>query len=136
MPKKKEIEEETVEETEEATESENSDEKKEESKKEKAKAISEKDYEKKVLDLAKTGLTAEKIGEALRKEGVHSKDYGKKISKILGDKYVSPDLKNVEEKLKRIAAHAGKNIQDKRAKREKDRVFSQVRKVKKHLKLI
>lgn len=105
-------------------------------KKEKKKKLSQAEYEKRVLELSKAGLTAEKIGEKLRREGVHSKEYSKKISQILGEEYISPDLKNVEEKLNRIKTHYEKNNQDKRAKREKDRVFSQLRKIKKYNKLL
>ena len=108
---------------------------KEHKKPEKAKKLSQKDYEKKVLELAKKNLTSEKIGEKLRKQGIHPKEYNKKISKILGDKYVNPDLKNVEVKLERIKKHYGKNKQDKRAMREKDRVFAQLRKLKKYFKV-
>jgi len=101
------------------------------------KKLSNKDFEKKVLDLAKKGLTAEKIGEKLRQEKVHSREYTKKISKILKEKeaYIHPDLINIENKLKRINSHYEKNRQDKRSKREKDRVFSQLRKLKKYLKI-
>ena len=101
----------------------------------KAKKLSQKDYEKKVLELAKKALSSEKIGEELRKQGIHPKEYHKKISKILGDKYINPDLKNVEEKLERIKKHYEKNKQDKRAMREKDRVFAQLRKLKKYFKV-
>ena len=103
----------------------------------KSKKLSLKEFEKKVLELADSGLTSEKIGEKLRSENIHPKDYGKKISQILkeNDKYVNPDLKNVEEKLNRIKTHFEKNKQDKRAMREKDRVFSQVRKLKKYFKI-
>lgn len=97
------------------------------------KKLTQKAYEKKVLELAEQGLTAEKIGQKLRDEGIHPSEFEGKISKILGDKYQSPDLKNVEAKLERIKVHYETNKQDKRAKREKDRVFSQLRKVKKHL---
>lgn len=105
-----------------------------ESKVAKVKKLSQQDFEKRVLELAKKGLTSEKIGESLRKEGIHPSEYEKKISKILKEKelYVNPDLKNVEEKLNRISEHYGKNKQDKRALREKTRVFSQLRKVKKY----
>lgn len=101
---------------------------------EKPKKITEKEFEKKVLDLAKKGLTAEKIGEKLRQEKIHPKDYNKKISKILkeNNEYTNPDLKNVETKLERIKTHYGKNKQDKRSMREKDRVFAQLRKLKKY----
>jgi len=97
--------------------------------------LSQSEYEKKVLELADKGLTAEKIGEELRKQNIHSNDYEKKISKILGDKYINPDLKNVESKLEKIKTHFKNNKQDKRAMREKDRVFAQLRKLKKYFKV-
>jgi ribosomal protein S15P/S13E len=92
------------------------------------------EYEKKVIELANKGLTSEKIGEELKRNGIHSKEYEKKISKILKEKYISPDLKNCEEKLAKIEEHMQKNKQDKKAKRERSRVFSQIRKIKKYLK--
>jgi ribosomal protein S15P/S13E len=103
----------------------------------KPKKISEKDFETKVINLAKKGLSSEKIGEQLRQQNIHSKDFPKKISKILkeNDLYINPDLKNTEGKLERIKTHFEKNKQDKRAKREKDRIFSQVRKLKKYFKV-
>jgi len=96
--------------------------------------ITLKEFEKMVIDLAKKGLTSEKIGEELRKQKIHPQEYGKKISKILRENnlYVSPDLKNVEEKFNRIKTHFDKNKQDKRALNEKSRVFSQIRKIKKY----
>jgi ribosomal protein S15P/S13E len=99
---------------------------------EKSKEISQEEYEKKVKELANSGLTAEKIGEKLKKEGIHSSKYNKKISKILGEKYVNSDLKNIEDKLNRIKKHIQKNKQDKRAIREKDRIFAQLRKAKQY----
>ena len=105
---------------------------------EEIKKISQEEFEKKVIDLAKKGITIEKIGEILRKQDIHSNDFKKKISKILKEKniYVNPDLKNVETKLEQIKKHQEKHKQDKRAKREKDRVFSQLRKLKKYFKQI
>ena len=97
---------------------------------EKTKKPSQKEYEKMVLELAEKGLTSEKIGQKLKDKNIHPSEYKIKISKILGDKYINPDLKNVETKLKRIKDHYEKNKQDKGAKREKDRVFSQLRKLK------
>ncbi len=96
------------------------------------KKITEKEYETKVLELSEQGLTSEKIGEKLKKEGIHSKEQSKKISQILKEKgsYVNPDLKNIEKKLSRVQAHFEKNKHDQRAKREKDRIFSQLRKTK------
>ncbi len=108
-----------------------SDEKHEES----SKKLTKEEYEKKVIELANKGLTSEKIGEELKKQGIHSKEYDKKISQILGNKHISPDLKNTEEKLRKIEKHLEKNKQDKRAMRERSRVFSQIRKIKKYLKI-
>lgn len=113
-------------------------EKKETKKQEKAKKLSPKEFEKKVIELAKKGLTSEKIGQELKKENIYSKDFKKKISKILkeNDLYVDADLKNIETKLKKIEEHLKNNKQDKRAIRERSRIFSQVRKIKKYKKLI
>jgi len=102
-----------------------------------SKKLSQTDYEKKVVDLAKKGLTSEKIGETLRKEEIHPSKYGKKISIILKEKeiYVNPDLKNIEKKLEEIKKHYEKNKQDKRAMRERDRIAAKIRKIKKYLKV-
>jgi len=111
-------------------------EKKEEKKKvEKPKKLSQAEFEKKVIELADQDLTSEKIGETLRRQNIHPKDYDKKISKILGNKYINPDLKNVENKLEKINKHCEKNKQDKRAIREKSRIFSQLKKLKEYFKL-
>ncbi len=133
MPKKSE--EKTEEKTEETVETQK---KSENPKKEKKqKKLSEKEYEKEILGLAKQGLTSEKIGEYLRKQGIHPKEYDKKISKILKENnvYEDAELKNIQEKLDKIEIHLKKNKQDKRAIREKSRVFSQRRKIKKYLKM-
>jgi len=102
---------------------------------EKAKRLSQLEFEKKVLELSGKGLTSEKIGEELRKQEIHPKEYSKKISKILGEKNINPDLKNVKAKLERVKKHYEKNKQDKRAMREKDRIFAQLRKLKKYFKI-
>jgi len=96
------------------------------------KKLSAAEYEKKVVELAKTGLTSEKIGEALRKEGIHPSEYEKKISKILKEKdlYVSPDLKNVSTKLENLEKHYKDNKQDKRALKDRERIFGRLRKLK------
>jgi ribosomal protein S15P/S13E len=104
-------------------------------KKVKPKKISQKEFEKKIMELANKGLTSEKIGEELRQQGIHPKEYDKKISKILKDKYIIPDLKNVEEKLERVKKHYEKNKQDKKAMRENDRIFAQFRKLKNYFKI-
>ena len=97
----------------------------------KTEKLSQADFEKKVIELAKKGLTAEKVGESLRREGIHPKEFNKKISKILGKDYVNPDLKNISDKLEKIKSHFEKNKGDKRAMREKDRIFAKLRRTKK-----
>ena len=103
-----------------------------------SKKISQEEFEKKVIEFADKGLTSEKIGEELRKKGLHPKEYEKKISKILKEKgkYVNPDIKNIENKLEKVKKHYEKNKQDKRSMREKDRIFSQLRRVKRFHKAI
>lgn len=103
-----------------------------------SKKLSQEEFEKKVVELISKGLTSEKIGEELRKQGIHPKEYNKKISKILKEKnkYINPDMKNIEEKLEKIKKHYEKHKQDKRAMREKDRIFAKLRKVKKYHKVI
>ncbi len=100
--------------------------------------ISQGEYEKKILELAEKGFTAEKIGEQLRKQGIHTKEYDKKISKVLKEKgkYINPDLKNIEEKLEKIKKHYDRNKQDKRSMRDRDRTAAKLRKIKKYHKLI
>ncbi len=99
----------------------------------KSKKISKEEFRKRVLELSEKGLTAEKIGETLRKEGIHSKEFGEKISKILGNKYISPDEKNISEKLEKIEKHLSKNKKDKRAMRDKGKIFARLRRLRKYL---
>jgi ribosomal protein S15P/S13E len=114
-------------------------EKKTEVKEEKAKQekLTQKEFEKRVIELAGKGMTCEKIGETLRKQGIHPGEYEKKISRILkeNNSYVNPDIKNIETKLEKIKKHSDKNKQDKKAKREKERVFSQLRNLKIYFKI-
>lgn len=100
----------------------------------KPKKLSQKEFEKKVLELENKGFTSEKIGEILRQQSIHPKEYEKKISKTLKEagKYVNPDLKNVEKKLEKIKTHYAKNKKDRGAMRDKDRIFAQLRKLKKY----
>jgi ribosomal protein S15P/S13E len=99
----------------------------------KIKKTSKEEFEKKVLELAEKGLTSEKIGETLRREGIHPKEFGEKISKILGNKYISPDIKNIEENLEKIKKHVAKNKKDKRAMRDKEKTSAKLRRLKKYL---
>lgn len=94
--------------------------------------ITQEVFEKRVIELADKGFTAEKIGEMLRKEGIHSKEFGKKISKILGNKFVSPDMQNIQTKLKKLQEHYAKNKKDRRAMRDKERVAAQLQRLKKY----
>jgi len=98
------------------------------------KKLSQAEYEEKVIELAKSGLTSEKIGEKLKREGIHSGDHEKKISKILKDKdlYVNSDLKNVQAKLENLDKHFQSNKQDKRALKDKERIHGKFRKLKKY----
>jgi len=99
----------------------------------KSKKISEQEFEKRVFELADRGLTSEKIGEALRKEGIHSKEFNKKISKILGNKYSNPDEKNISQKLEGLEKHFAKNKKDKRAMRDKEKTSAKLRRLRKYL---
>jgi len=109
-------------------------EKKEEAKEtKKTEKLSQEQFEKKVIELADKGLTAEKIGEALKKQGIHSKEYNKKISQILGHKYKNPDQENISLKLTKLEEHVKKNHGDKRAIREKGRIFAQLKRLKEYL---
>ena len=102
--------------------------------KEKSKKLTQEEFEKKVLELAEKGLTSEKIGEELRKQNIHPKEHKKKISQILGDKYIIPDIKNIETKLEKVKKHSEKNKKDKRAMREKVRIAAQLRRAKNYFK--
>ena len=74
-----------------------------------------------VLKLANKGLTAEKIGLALRDQyGIPKVSlYGIKIKKILDSekKFEEPTTKNLENKLQNVIKHFKKNKQDKNAGR-------------------
>jgi ribosomal protein S15P/S13E len=104
---------------------------KEETKKEKKKTLAE--FEKRVIELAEQGYTSEKIGEITRKEGMHSKEYGKKISQILGSRYSNPDMKNLQQKLEKLEKHVSKNKGDKRSRRDKEKISARLRRLKKYL---
>lgn len=97
------------------------------------KKLSKEEYEKKVIEFAKNGLTSEKIGEKLRSEEIHSQEHGK-ISKILKENkiYTEPDVKNVKKKLEDLENHYNKNKQDKKALKEREKIFGNLRKLKKY----
>lgn len=99
----------------------------------KTKKKTSEEFEKRIFELYEKGLTSEKIGEVLRKEGLHSKEFGKKISKVLGNKYTSPDLKNIKEKLTKLEKHFEKNKKDRRAMRDKVKIAARLRRLKNYL---
>jgi len=77
-------------------------------------------------------LTSEKIGEALRKKGIHPSEHSIKISKILRKHglYSSPDLKNIQTKLDNLDKHFQTNKQDKKAKKDREKIYGNFRKLK------
>ena len=105
-------------------------------KKSKAQKISVNEFEAQVIKLAEKGMTSEKIGESLRQHCIHPQEHWK-ISRILKEKgiYHPPEIKNIKEKLDRVTAHKEKHKQDKRAMRERERIFSLLRKQKKYHKI-
>jgi len=106
-------------------------------KEEKPKKLSQQEFEEKVIELAGKGMTSEKIGESLRREGIHPQEYNKKISEILKEKgkYVIPEIKNTEEKLGKVTKHFERHKQDKKSMRDRDRIYSQLRRIKKYFKV-
>jgi len=96
------------------------------------KKLTAEEYEKKVVELAKNGMISEKIGEALRKEDIHPQEYDKKISEIMRehDLYSSPDLKNIQAKLESLDKHFQNNKQDKKAKKDREKIYGNFRKLK------
>ena len=102
-----------------------------------SKRLSEADYEKAVLDLSQKGLTSEKIGLELSKQGIHPKEHKIKISRILKKHniYSSPDIIYITKKVEKIKTHVGKNKQDKRALRDLVKVTAQLRRTKNYHKL-
>lgn len=99
--------------------------------------LSQEEFEEKVIELSKKGLTAEKIGEELRRQNIHTMEFKKRISQILKEKniYVNPDIKNVEKKLEKIKKHQEKSKQDKRAMRERERIFAHLKKLREYFKV-
>ena len=82
-----------------------------------------------MIELAKAGMTSEKIGETLKREKIFPTEKIK-ISKILKEKklYVVPDVKNIEIKLERIKNHFERNKQDKKALKDREKIVGRLRK--------
>jgi len=72
------------------------------------------EIEKLIVDLAKKGMTSEKIGLKLKEKGIYVKNYGLKIGKIL-EKYNFPndaDIRNLEKKIERMKKHFQRHPHD------------------------
>jgi len=78
--------------------------------------VNEKEIEKLVIDLARQGTTAEKIGLILKKEHkiLAKKALNKKISQILKENnlYISPDKKNLQNQTEKLKKHLSKHKKD------------------------
>ncbi len=102
-----------------------------EKKKSEKKKLSKEEVKKKILALAKKGLTSEKIGLELKKQKIYVKDYNLKIGRFLKENklWKDPDIFNLQEKVKRLKKHVQENKQDTNVKP------SQLKKEAKFLKL-
>ncbi len=101
---------------------------------EKAK-LTEKEIEEKVLELAKSGLTNEKIGLELKKQSIKPSDYKKKISQILKESNIqmSPDIENIKKSLDKLKKHSLIHKQDKTSGRSLAIKTSKIRKLQKSM---
>ena len=90
-----------------------------------------------ILKLANKGMTAEKIGLALRDQyGIpKTKLYGFKIKEVLEekDKYDDPNIKNLKTHLDKIQEHYKKNKGDKKAERSLMIIKAQLKKREEYL---
>lgn len=97
--------------------------------------IDEKEFEKIVLDLAKKGMTTEKIGLVLKKEhGIKKakKEFGVRISTILKKHniYTSPAKIHVTKTIEVLKKHINKNLHDYSARKALIMHESRIRKIK------
>jgi len=94
------------------------------------------DVEKIIVESAQKGMTAEKIGLALRDEHGFQKNKQKiKISEVLKkhNLYVQPDQANYQKKITVLRDHLKKNKKDVNARRDIVRLESNLNKLKKYL---
>lgn len=77
--------------------------------------LSEKEIEAKVLELGKQGITNEKIGLELKKQGIKPTDYKKRVSEILKQENLgkSSDIENIKKALEKLKKHSQNHKQDK-----------------------
>ena len=95
------------------------------------------DIEKTIIELAKSGMTSEKIGLVLKQRyNIKNikKEIGKRISKVLKENnlYVDADIKNIKEKLEKLKKHSEKNKHDYVAKRKIVIEASKLRRLEKY----
>ena len=95
------------------------------------------EIEKIILKLADKGLTAEKIGLALRDQyGIPKvKLYGLKIKNVLEEKFKEPSLINLEKKSQKIEGHVKKNKHDRKANRSLTITKAKIKRIKNYLKI-
>jgi len=89
-------------------------------KSEKPSEFNAEEIENQVKELANQGLTAEKIGLAIKqKYNIRPKTQGMKISSILKkhSMYQTPDLKNLKQQVDKLKMHLSKNQYDYKTKR-------------------
>jgi ribosomal protein S15P/S13E len=95
------------------------------------KSKSKKDIKKKIVELGKKGLTAEKIGLELKKEGFNTEKV--KIGRVLKEAklWKSPDKLNIEKKVEDLRKHFQNNPHDYPSKQSLIEKSSYLRKIKK-----
>jgi small subunit ribosomal protein S15 len=86
------------------------------------KKLTESEAEKIIIELAKQGITSEKIGLMLKKDYKiinFEKEFKKKISQVLKENniYVSPDKRNLSLQIEKLKKHFSKNKKDQPTKR-------------------
>lgn len=111
-------------------------EKKTEKEEKKPDRIKAEELEEIIVKLAQEGNSPAKIGLILKEKHKvpKSKSLGKKIARVLRAKNieVSDEIKDIENKIKKIEEHISKNQQDKRAKRELVTNLAKLKKLKKY----
>ena len=112
-------------------------EKAEQAAEEKKEALTLKEIEKIIIELAEQGMSAEKIGLVLRdKYNVpRLKLHGKRISQVLKENKMpsQPDLSNLTKKVEKLEKHISKNKQDHTASRIVGIKKSKISKLRKYL---
>ncbi len=103
----------------------------EENKSKNTKKVGKKEIKKKIVELAEKGITAEKIGLKLKKQGIDNKKI--KIGKVLkeNDLWKDPEVKNINEKVEKLKEHFKDNPHDYPSKQSLIEKSAYLRKIKK-----